>query len=77
MTQKTLEVYPFRNFVTYSTLQQRLHVEVNPLLQIAELTDEQKQLDMLVQRQAEIVEAHNQIHRTREPDDDKGESDVE
>jgi len=56
-------------------LQQRLHDEVNPLIQLAELTDEQKQqLQLLVQRQAEIVEALNLIHRTKvKPGDDEGE----
>lgn len=78
-TEKRLKSTHSETLSLIRLLQQRLHVEVNPLLQIAELTDEQKQqLDMLVQRQAEIVEALNQIHRTKgEPDDDKGESDVE
>jgi len=43
-------------------LQQRLHAEVNPLLQLADLTGQQKQqLNLLVQRQAAIVEAMNQF----------------
>ena len=37
-------------------LQQRLHAEVNPLLQLPDLTDQQKQqLNLLVQRQLQLL----------------------
>lgn len=66
-TDTKLAISNSQTLALMKIMQQRLHVELNPLLQRAELTAlEQQQLNLLIQKQERLVEAMKRIQMTKE-----------